>query len=315
MDDHTNNFKIDEREVGQGQPALIIAELSGNHNGSFEKAKEMVKEACLAGADIIKLQTYTADTMTIDLNEKWFQVNVNPAWNGKTLHQLYGEAFTPWEWHGELEQIAKSYGKPLFSTPFDTTAVDFLEKMNTPSYKIASFEIVDIELLKRVAQTKKPVIMSRGMASLEEMELAVKTLRENGTKDLAILQCVSSYPALPEELNLKMIPDISEKFKVVSGLSDHSLSITVPAVAVALGASIIEKHFIINRKEGGPDAGFSLEPAEFKEMVKQVREAEKAIGKVQYGAGEREKENIVFRRSLFVVEDIKKGEEFTRQNV
>jgi len=309
------NFKIGKREVGEAQPVFVVAEISGNHNQNFKRAKELVKSACQCGADAVKLQTYTPDTLTIDSSKKWFRVKVNSAWKGKTLYELYKEAYTPWEWQPKLKKIANSYGIPLFSTPFDETSVDFLEKMGVPAYKIASFEIVDIELLKKVAQTKKPVIISRGMSSLPELKLAVSTLRKYGTPSIAILHCVSSYPAKPEEMNLATISDIKKRFGVITGLSDHSLSPLVPVVAVALGASIIEKHFTLSRADGGSDAAFSLEPEEFKELVKSVRETEKVIGRVRYGAGKKESENIVFRRSLFVVKDIKKGEKFTHENI
>ncbi|MFH1841396.1 MAG: pseudaminic acid synthase [Candidatus Nealsonbacteria bacterium] len=308
-------FKIGNREIGQGQPVFIIAELSGNHNRRFERAKELVKVACEAGVDAIKSQTYTPDTLTIDCDKELFQIKVNSAWEGKTLHDLYKLAYTPWEWLPKMKKIADSYGVPFFTSVFDETAVDFLEKMDVLAYKIASFEIIDVELLKKVASTKKPVIVSRGMASLEEIDLAVSTLRENGAPEIAILHCCSSYPAKPEEMNLATILDIRERFGVVSGLSDHTLTTSVAVASVALGASIIEKHFTLDRSEGGVDAAFSLEPKELKELVKSVREVEKAIGKVQYGFGQRESENVIFRRSLFVVKDIKKEEEFTRENV
>ena len=310
------NFKIGEKEIGPGRPVFIVAELSGNHNKNFERAKELVKDACEAGADAIKSQTYTPDTLTIKCDKKWFQVGVNPAWKGRTLYDLYQWAYTPWEWLPELKKIAEAYGVYFFSSVFDETAVDCMEKIGVPAYKIASFELVDLELLKKVAQTRKPVIISRGMASLEEIELALKTLRENGASQIALLHCVSSYPVKPEEMNLATIPDLKKRFpEVVVGLSSHALGISDAIAAVVLGASLIEKHFTLRRADGGPDAAFSLEPEELKTMVQSVREAEKAIGKVQYGTGVRESENIVFRRSLFVVENMKLGGEFTRQNV
>lgn len=309
------SFKIGKRKIGPGQPVFIVAEVSGNHNQSFERAKKLIKTACECGVDAIKLQTYTPDTLTIDCSNSWFQVKVNPAWRGKTLYQLYQEAYTPWEWQPELKKIAGTYGTPLFSTAFDETAVDFLEKMDVPAYKIASFEITDTELLKKAANTKKPVIISRGMASLPELKLAISTLRENGAQKIAVLHCVSSYPARPEQMNLATIPDIKKKFDVPVGLSDHTLGISVAIASVVLGASIIEKHFTLRRADGGPDAGFSIEPEELKELIKSVREAEKAIGKVQYSVGKRELENIVFRRSLFVVKNIKAEERFSRKNI
>ncbi|MFH1462591.1 MAG: pseudaminic acid synthase [bacterium] len=308
-------MKIANKEIGLGQPVFVVAEISGNHQGSLEKAKEIVGAACQAGADAIKTQTYTPDDLTIDCSKELFQVKVNPAWQGRTLYQLYREAHTPYEWQPELKKAAESYGIPLFSSPFDEKAVDFWEKMGAVAYKVASFEIVDLELLKAIAKTGKPVIMSRGMASIEEIELALKTLRDNGAREIAVLHCVSSYPALPEEMNLATIPDIRQKFGVVAGLSDHTLGTEAAIASVALGASIIEKHFTLSRAEGGVDAAFSLEPAELKELIRVVRTVEKAIGNVQYGSGAREAENIVFRRSLFAVEDIKAGEEFTRKNI
>lgn len=313
---NTKLFEIGNKKIGPGQPVFIVAELSGNHNQSFERAKELVKAACEAGADAIKSQTYTPDTLTINCDKEWFQVKVNEAWAGQTLYSLYKTAYTPWAWLPEMKKIAESYGVPFFSSIFDETAVDFCEKMGFSAYKIASFEVVDIELLKKVASTRKPVIISRGMASLEELELALATLRENGTPQIAILHCVSSYPALPEEMNLATIPDIKKRFpEAAVGLSDHTLGISAAVASVVLGASIIEKHFTLRRADGGPDAGFSLEPAELKTLVQTVREVEKAIGQVQYGSGQKEAENIIFRRSLFVVKNIKTGERFSRENV
>ncbi len=308
------NFKIGNREIGPGNPVFIIAEISANHNQSFDRARELVKTACQCGADAIKLQTYTPDTLTLNSKEEPFQIK-RGLWKGKTLYDLYKQAYMPWEWQPELKKIAESYGVSLFSTPYDETAVDFLKKMEVPVYKIASFELIDIELLKKIANTKKPVILSRGMSSLEELELAISTLRENGAPAIAVLHCVSSYPAKPEEMNLATIPDIKNRFNVIVGLSDHTLTTSVPVASVVLGACIIEKHFTLNRADGGPDASFSIEPEELKQLVKSVRETEKAIGKVQYGSGKKESENIVFRRSLFAVKNIKAEEEFTRENV
>lgn len=308
-------MKIGNKEIGEGKPAFIIAEMSGNHNQSYETAVKMVKAACESGADAIKLQTYTPDTITIDCDKKWFLVEVNEAWQGRTLYDLYKIAYTPWEWQPKLAEIAASYNVPLFSSAFDETAVDFLEKMNVPAYKVASFEVGDLELLKKIASTKKPVIMSRGMASLEEIELALKTLKENGCTEVAILHCVSSYPALPEEMNLTTIPDLKKKFNIIIGLSDHTLTTETAVSSVALGAKIIEKHFTLDRKAGGVDSAFSLEPAEFKEMVRQVRNVEKAVGKPSYGAGKKESENAIFKRSLFIVKDIRAGETFSKENV
>ena len=310
------SFKIGNRKVGFGEPVFIIAEMSANHLQDLERAKLIIKAAAECGADAVKLQIYTPDTLTIDCSKEWFVVkDSNPDWEGMTLYDLYKKAYMPWEWYAELKEIAEDCGIILFSTAYDKTAVDFLEKMNIPAYKIASFELNDIELLKKIAKTGKPVIISKGMADLEETELAISTLRENGVSDIALLHCVSSYPAKLEDMNLATIPDIKERFNVVAGFSDHSLGISAAVASIALGASIVEKHFTLNRADNGPDATFSLEPKELESLVKFVREVEKTVGKVQYGPVEREKANIVARRSLFVVKDIKAGQEFTQDNV
>ncbi|MFA6552381.1 MAG: pseudaminic acid synthase [Candidatus Paceibacterota bacterium] len=308
-------IKIKDKIIGPGQPCFIIAEMSGNHNQSLERAKKLIEMAAEAKVDAVKLQTYTPDTITLNSDKEYFQVKVNDAWKGKTLYKLYGEAYTPWEWQAELKKYAESLGLILFSTPFDQTAVDFLESLEVSLYKVASFEVVDIPLLEKIGKTKKPVIMSRGMSSKEELELAMKTLKKNGAPSVAVLQCVSSYPAKPEEMNLNTIRDISEKFKVVAGLSSHTLDSRVASLAVASGASIIEQHFTLARADGGPDAAFSLEPNELKELVKTVRQTEIIMGKPFYGAGEKEKESIVFRKSLFTSAPVKKGEKFTTKNV
>ncbi|MDO8592418.1 MAG: pseudaminic acid synthase [bacterium] len=303
------------RLIGPGQPVFIIAEMSGNHNQDIDQAYKIIDAAIEAGADAVKMQTYTADTITIDCDNEYFQVKANDAWKGQTLYSLYKKAYTPWEWQAKLKKYGEAKGILVFSTPFDATAVDFLEKLNVAIYKVASFEVVDIPLLKKIGQTKKPVIMSRGMASVEEIKFAIKTLIENGCPQVAILHCVSGYPAKPEEMNLATIADIRKRFKVIAGLSDHTLGITSSIAAAALGASIIEKHLTIKRSAGGPDAGFSLEPDEFKNLARAVREAEQAIGRAAYGAGKKEAANIIFRKSLFVVSDMKKGEKFNPQNV
>lgn len=310
------NFKIGNREIGPGNPVFIIAEMSANHNQDFEKAKGIIKAAHQCGADAVKLQTYTPDTLTIDCSKEPFVVKgSNSDWEGMTLYQLYKKAYMPWDWQPKLKKIAGELGIILFSTAYDETAVDFLEKMNVPVYKIASFELIDTELLKKIANTGKPVIISKGLASLEETEMAISTLRENGTTDIAVLHCVSSYPAEFEDMNLATIADIAKRFKVVPGLSDHSLGISAAVASVALGACLIEKHFTLRRADGGPDSSFSLEPEELRELIKTVREVEKVIGKIQYGPVEKEKANIVARRSLFVVQDVKAGQEFTRKNI
>jgi len=312
---HSKNIKIGSREIGPGQPVFIVAEISGNHKGSLERAMEIVKAACEAGADAIKTQTYTPDDLTINCEKDQFIVKVNNAWAGRSLYNLYQEAHMPYDWQPELKKVADGYGIPLFSSVFDEKAVDFWEKLGAPAYKVASFEIVDLELLKKIAATKKPVIISRGMASVEEVGLAIKTLRNNGTSELAVLHCVSSYPVLPEEMNLATILDIKQKFGVITGLSSHALGIADAVASVPLGASIIEKHFTLSRADGGVDAAFSLEPQELRQLIQNVRIAEKSIGKVQYGAGIKESENIIFRRSLFVVKDVKAGEKLTRENI
>jgi pseudaminic acid synthase len=305
---------INDRAIGPGNPAYIIAELSANHNHDFERAVQLIQAAKEAGADAIKLQTYTPDTITIDSDDPLFRSR-SPLWEGRTLYDLYGEAYTPWEWQPRLKEIAVELGMDLFSTPFDFTAVDFLETMQVPAYKIASFEVVDIPLIRRIAQTGKPIIMSTGMATLGEIDEAVSAIRETGNGQLALLKCTSAYPAPPEEANLRTIPHLAAAFDVVAGLSDHTLGIQVPVAAVALGACIIEKHFTLARADGGPDSAFSLEPQEFAEMVAAVRVAEKALGKVHYGITAKDAESRAFRRSLFVVRDVSAGEVFTSENV
>lgn len=303
-----------KRKIGQGYPVFIVAELSGNHNQNYARARRVIDTAIDAGVDAVKLQTYTPDTLTIESNKKWFIPRSGP-WVGQTLYELYKKTYTPWKWQPKLKRYAEKKGILLFSTPFDETAVDFLEKMNVAAYKVASFELPDVWLLKRIAKTKKPVILSRGMASKKEITLALKTLRQNGTSDIALLHCVSAYPVAPEDMNLSTITDIARRFKVVTGLSDHSLSPIVPVVAVALGASIVEKHITLSRTDGGADARFSLEPNELRNMVRSIREAEKTIGKPTYMLNAQEADNMVFRRSIFSVQDIATGESLTRENV
>ena len=305
---------IDQRLICQDAPTYIIAELSANHNQDFDRAVTLVLAAKDAGADAIKLQTYTPDTITIDCDLENFRIK-GTIWDGRTLYDLYGDAYTPWEWQPKLKEIANDLGLDLFSTPFDFSAVDFLEQMEVPAYKIASFEVVDIPLIRRVAQTGKPIIMSTGMATLAEIDEAVRAAREAGCEQLALLKCTSAYPAPPEEANLRTIPHLAEAFGVVAGLSDHTLGIQVPVAAVALGARIIEKHFTLSRADGGPDSAFSLEPDEFKQVVDAVRITERALGRVYYGITEKDATSRVFRRSLYIVEDVKAGEVFTTQNV
>lgn len=298
----------------KNSPVFIIAEMSANHGQSYDRAVEIIKAAHSAGADAIKLQTYTPDTITIDCDNEFFRIK-GTIWEGRTLHDLYGEAYTPWEWQPKLKNIAEELGLIFFSTPFDHTAVDFLEEMNVPCHKIASFELIDIPLIQKVAKTGKPVIMSTGMATEAEIEEAVQTFREAGGKELALLKCTSAYPAPPEEMNLRTIPYLSEKYGVISGLSDHTLGTDIPIAAVAVGARIIEKHFCLSRDEDGPDTSFSLTPDEFKAMVDGVRNVERALGGISFELTEKQEASAVFRRSLFAVKDIAKGEKFSQANV
>jgi pseudaminic acid synthase len=307
-------MRIGKFEINDISPVFIIAELSANHNGSLETALETIRAAKRAGADCIKLQTYTADTITIDSSKDDFQIK-GTIWEGKNLYQLYEEAYTPWEWHEEIFRVAKEEGLIFFSTPFDKTAVDFLEELNVPAYKIASFEITDIPLIEYVASKGKPVILSTGISELEDIKLALDTCRRKGNNDIALLKCTSSYPAPINEANMVMIKDLAERFNVVSGLSDHTIGATVPVVATCFGAKIIEKHFILDRSIGGPDASFSMNEVEFSAMVKAVREAESAIGVIDYTLTEKQVKGKDFSKSLYVVEDIKAGEILNEQNI
>jgi pseudaminic acid synthase len=308
-------MKIGKKEIGLDFPVFIIAELSANHNGSIETALKTIRAAKRAGADCIKLQTYTPDTMTLDSDKKDFIINSGTIWDGRNLHDLYKEAYTPWEWHKELFKIAADEGLICFSSPFDKTAVDFLEELNTPAYKIASFEITDIPLIEYAASKGKPIIISTGIAEQEDIELALDACERMGNRDIALLKCTSSYPAPIEEANMTMIKDLAKRYNVISGLSDHTLGSTVPVVATCFGAKIIEKHFILDKSIGGPDASFSMDEQEFTEMVKSVREAEKAIGKVDYSLTEKQKKGKDFSRSLYIAEDIKEGDIFTEKNL
>lgn len=293
---------------------FIIAELSANHRQDLEIAKDTLYAMKESGADAVKLQTYTPDTITIDCNNDYFTIKEG-LWAGKTLYELYKEAFTPWEWHYELKELAEKLGLVFFSTAFDRSAVDFLEELGVPLHKIASFEITDIPLIRYAASKKKPIIISTGIAEICDIWEAVKACKEAGNEQIILLKCTSAYPAPFEEMNLKTIPNMAETFGCVVGLSDHTPGITVPVAAVALGAKVVEKHFILDRKLGGPDAAFSLEPDEFTGMVKAVREAEKALGRVSYELTPKARKSRVFARSLFVVKDMKKGEPFTEENV
>ncbi|MEA3493462.1 MAG: pseudaminic acid synthase [Candidatus Margulisiibacteriota bacterium] len=300
--------------IGEKEPCFIIAEMSANHAQDLKIAKKIIRAAKKSGADAVKIQTYTPDTMTIPSKRKWFMVK-HPKWGGQSLYDLYKKAYTPWKWHKDLKKVAEDEGVALFSTPFDKSAVDFLQEQDVPVYKVASFELVDIPLLKYIAQTGKPVIMSTGMANLQEIKEAVAALRKHGCEDLVLLKCVSSYPADPSDMNIKTIEDLRERFKVHVGLSDHSLGIGVAIASVVLGAKVIEKHFTISRKIKNPDSFFSIEPGEMGDLVKNVRLVEKAIGKRFYGLTQKEKMSKVFRRSIFIVKDTQKGELFNEGNL
>ena len=307
-------MKIDNFSISSQSKVFIIAELSANHNGSIETAIETIRAAKRAGADCIKLQTYTADTITIDSKKEDFLIK-GTIWNGEKLHKLYQDAYTPWEWHAELFKVAKQEGLICFSSPFDKTAVDFLENLDVPAYKIASFEITDIPLIEYTASKGKPIIISTGIAEEDDIELALDACRRMGNNDIALLKCTSSYPAPIEEANMCMVKDLAERYNVISGLSDHTMGATVPIVATVFGAKIIEKHFILDRSIGGPDASFSMNEEEFTAMVKAIREAESAIGVVDYSLTEKQAKGKDFSRSLYVVKDIKAGEKITEENV
>jgi len=308
-------LKIGENTIGNNHPVFIIAELSANHLQNFDLAVDTIKAIKESGADAVKLQTYTPDTITIDSDNECFRIKQGTLWDGKTLYQLYQEACTPWEWQPKLKKCAEDLGLICFSSPFDRTAVDFLEDMNVPAYKVASFEITDIPLIEYIALKGKPVIISTGIATLADIEEAVNACRRMGNDQIALLKCTSAYPAPLEEMNLRTIPNLAETFNTVVGLSDHTLGISAPIAAVALGAKIIETHFIFDRELGGPDATFSLEPGEFKAMVSAVREVEKALGDVKYELTEKTRKSREFSRSLFAVADIRAGDIFTEENV
>lgn len=309
-----NTITIKNRIIGEGYPTYIIAEMSANHAGSIENAKQIIHKVKESGADCIKIQTYTPDTMTIDCNNEYFEIT-NGTWKGENLYSLYGKAYTPWEWQMELKEEADSIGLDFFSTPFDKTSVDFLESIGVEFYKIASFELVDIPLIEYVASKGKPIIMSTGMGSFEEIEDAVNTVRAKGNNALALLKCSSAYPAVPDDMNLRTMLHMSKSFNVPVGLSDHSMDSIGAVTAVAMGACIIEKHFCLSRDINNPDASFSMEPEEFKTIVNNIRIAEKAKGIVNYNVSAKEKDNMTFRRSIFSVKDIKKNEVFTEDNI
>ncbi len=309
-----NAFSINGHAVGPDQPTYVIAEMSANHLGDYDYAARIVRAACDAGANAIKLQTFTADTITLDSDAPDFMINGGP-WDGRTLHDLYGEAYMPWDWQPRLRTLARELGLDFISSPFDETAVDFLQDIGVDAFKIASFENIDIPLLRRAARTGKPVIVSTGMASIDEIAEAVEALRSSECEQLALLKCTSAYPALPEDMNLQCIPDLASRFDVPVGLSDHTMGHLAPTVAVSLGARIIEKHMTLSRADGGPDSGFSMEPDEFKAMVAAVRTAEAALGTADYGPAAGETINRQYRRSLYIAKDMRAGDIITRDNV
>jgi pseudaminic acid synthase len=311
----SREFSIETFKITAHSPVFIIAELSANHNGSLKNALETIKAAKRAGADCIKLQTYTADTITINSKNRDFRLKQGTIWDDRYLYDLYQEAYTPWEWHKQLFDAAVAEGLICFSSPFDFSAVDFLENLNTPAYKIASFEITDIPLIEYIASKGKPIIISTGIAELDDIQLAIDACKKQGNDKIALLKCTSSYPAPIEEANLSMIKDIADRFNVISGLSDHTMGITAPIVATVMGAKIIEKHFIIDRSIGGPDASFSLNETEFTAMVNAVREAEKSIGQIDYTLTEKQKKGKEFSRSLYICKDAKAGDIVNNMNV
>jgi N-acetylneuraminate synthase len=307
---------IGKRKIGAGEMPFIIAEMSGNHNQSLERALEIVEAVAKSGAHALKIQTYTPDTMTLDLDEREFHISdPGSLWVGKSLYKLYGQAYTPWEWHKPIFDRARELGIVAFSTPFDSTAVDLLESLDVPCYKIASFENTDLPLIRRVAATGKPLIISTGMASVAELDDAVRVAREAGCKDLILLKCTSTYPATADNTNILTIPHMRELFGCEVGLSDHTMGVGVSVASISLGATVIEKHFTLNRADGGVDSTFSMEPAEMAQLVVETERAWQALGQVSYGATEAEKKSIVFRRSLYVVQDLKAGDVLTTENV
>ncbi len=309
-------IRVAERKIGKEHPPFVIAEMSGNHNGSLDRALEIVKAAAKAGAHAIKLQTYTADTMTLDIAEREFVVNDEKSlWRGFSLYELYQKAYTPWEWHQPIFEFGRELGLIVFSTPFDHSAVDFLEGLGCPAYKVASFENIDLPLLRRIAQTGKPVMMSTGMATLAELDESIRTLKGAGCQELILLKCTSTYPASPADSNLQAIPHLQEMFDLQVGVSDHTLGIGVCVAGVAFGATVIEKHFTLNRGAGGVDAAFSLEPQEMKNLVLETERAWQGMGQVHYGLTEKEKASLTFRRSLYVAQDMKAGDIFTPENL
>ena len=308
-------IRIGNKVISENSPTFIVAEMSANHNMDFDRAVEILKAAKEAGADAVKIQTYTADTITLDCDDPCFQITQGTLWDGTTLHKLYQTAYTPWEWQPKLKQIAEEMGLILFSSPFDFSSVDFLEEMQVPAYKIASFEITDIPLIRKVARLGKPVILATGIARLADIELALRTCREEGNEQVILLKCCSAYPTPYEDVNLRTIPNMRETFDCVCGLSDHTMGTAVASAAVALGAKMVEKHLTLKRSDGGADAAFSMEPREFQEMVDNIRILEKALGKVTYELSDKQKREREHSRSLFVARDMKAGEVFTPENL
>ena len=309
-------IQISNRKIGTNYPPFVIAEMSGNHNQSLSRALEIVEAAAKSGAHALKIQTYTPDTMTLDLKEREFFIqDSNSLWQGKSLYSLYGEAYTPWEWHEAIFDKAKSLGMIAFSTPFDDTSVEFLESLNAPCYKIASFENTDLPLIRKVAATGKPLIISTGMASLAELDETVKAAKDAGCNQLILLKCTSTYPASPENTNICTIPHMRDMFNCQIGLSDHTMGIGVSIASVALGATVIEKHFTLNRDEGGVDSTFSMEPHEFSNLVLESERAWLALGKINYGTTEAESKSLQFRRSLYIIQDLNAGDKLTVENL
>ncbi len=308
-------IRIGDKIISESSPTFIVAEMSGNHNMDFDRAVEIIKAAKEAGADAVKIQTYTADTITLNCDDPCFQITQGTLWDGVTLHKLYETAYTPWEWQPRLQKLAQDMGLILFSSPFDFTSVDFLEEMNVPAYKIASFEITDIPLIRKIARLGKPVILATGIARLADIELAMRTCREEGNEQVILLKCCSAYPTPYEDVNLRTIPSMRETFDCLTGLSDHTMGFAVAAGAVALGARMVEKHMTLRRSDGGPDAAFSMEPQEFKEMVDNIRTLEKALGRVSYDLSDKQLREREHSRSLFVARDMRAGEVFTPENL
>ena len=310
-----DTIRIGSRLIGEGQPTYIVAEMSANHLQDYDRAEAIIRAAKAAGADAVKLQTYTADTITMDCENEYFQIKQGTIWDGTTFYKLYQEAFTPWDWQTRLVKLANDLGMDCFSSPFDFTAVDFMEEMDMPAYKIASFEIRDIPLIRKIAKLGKPVIMATGIAYLEDIERAVRVCREEGNDQIILLKCTSTYPSPYEDMNIRVIPHMAEVFDCMTGLSDHSMGSAVAVASVALGARMVEKHFTLSRADGGPDAAFSMEPAEFKKMADEIRIVEKALGRVTYQLTEKQERSREEGRSLFVTQDIGAGEVFTPENL